>query len=262
MADVPTIYRVMENEAETDDTRVIWFGGRMSFQPGRFFMVWLPGIDEKPYAISHLADGYFGITVEKRGRFSTALCGVKKGDGVGFRGPYGRGFDAEGARLCIVAGGMGIAALARLHQADPEAPVLYGARTADEIIYRARFNEMRFFTDDGSFGEKGFPTDALPEVIDEHRIDLVYTCGPEVMMHRVFAICEEHHIECQASLERYMKCGLGLCGMCACDDRLVCRDGPVFGTELLRRLTDFGRTAMGPDGARVPLDDYFRPKGE
>lgn len=257
MADVPVMYRVVRVEEEAERANVLWFEGRMDFEPGHFFMVWLPGMDEKPYAISHIEESRFAITVEVRGKFSMRLIQSKPGQLLGLRGPYGNGFTVSG-RTCLVAGGMGIAAMALLHLRHPEAPLLYGARTAREVIFRKRFPEMRLFTDDGSAGEKGFPTDALPALIERENIRLVCTCGPEVMMTRVFRICEERGIECQASLERYMKCGIGVCGQCACGDRLVCRDGPVFDSAALRRMSDFGKTALLKNGRRAPVEEYFR----
>jgi len=257
MSDLPAMYRVLRADDEAENVRVVWFEGRVECEPGRFFMVWLPGLDEKPYAVSHLCEDRFAVTVQVRGRFSRALADLSPGDLVGLRGPYGRGFEVGAERVCIVAGGTGICAIARLHEAHPEAPVLYGAHTASQVIFRRRFPEMRLFTDDGSAGEKGFPTDALARVIEERAIELVCTCGPEAMMRRAFDICEAKGVACQASLERYMKCGIGVCGMCACDDRLVCRDGPVFGSEVLRTLKDFGRFAMTKEGRRVPVERYF-----
>ena len=86
--------------------------------------------------------------------------------------------------------------------------------------------------------------------------DMVYACGPEIMMYRVFQICESHGIPCQVSLERYMRCGFGVCGACVCGDRLVCRDGPVFGSEKLRSMADFNRTALLKSGEAVDMDRY------
>ena len=75
-------------------------------------------------------------------------------------------------------------------------------------------------------------------------------------MRVVFDLCEKHGVECQAALERYMKCGFGLCGQCACGDQLVCQDGPVFGSAALRRMEEFGRSARLKSGRKVPLKEY------
>ena len=89
----------------------------------------------------------------------------------------------------------------------------------------------------------------------------VYTCGPEVMMRALFALCEEFDVECQAALERYMKCGFGICGQCVCGEMLVCRDGPVFSSDALRRMEEFGRTARLKTGGRVPVQEFLKDPG-
>jgi dihydroorotate dehydrogenase electron transfer subunit len=257
MVDLPRMYRVVKLEHEAERTKVLWLRGHAESEPGQFFMVWIPGVDEKPYATSHVTKDGVAITVQVRGKFSTRLVQVREGEMIGLRGPYGKPFRPHG-RMAIVAGGMGVAAVGLLHEERPQAPFLCGAKTASEVIFAKRFPEMRVFTDDGSAGEKGFPTDALPDVIRSKRIELVCACGPEVMIKRVFDICEEHGIECQASLERYMKCGFGVCGQCACGQMLVCKDGPVFGSALLRQMPDFGKSALLKNGKRVAVHDYFR----
>ncbi len=70
-------------------------------------------------------------------------------------------------------------------------------------------------------------------------------------MKKVFEICEEQEIECQASLERYMKCGFGICGQCCIDDIMVCKDGPVLNSEQLRKLTEFGVFERDKSGSKV-----------
>jgi dihydroorotate dehydrogenase electron transfer subunit len=77
------------------------------------------------------------------------------------------------------------------------------------------------------------------------------------MMKQVFQICEEHDISCQVSLERYMRCGFGVCGACICSDQIVCKDGPVFGTEKIKKMPDFNVRALLKSGKDVALDQYF-----
>ena len=255
--ELPVMFRIDEVVQDAEHAWTLWMMGDYPISPGRFVMVWIPGVGEKPYAISFRTKERFAITVEVRGKFSAKLAQVGKGGMIGIRGPYGRGYETGGRRACFIAGGMGIAAMAMLCEQHPETPLLYGARTADEAIFPGRFPNMRLFTDDGSGGEKGFPTEALPEIIERDKVEVVCACGPEAMMVRVFQICEEHGIECQLSLERYMKCGFGVCGQCACGDRLVCQDGPVFHSTDLRAMGDFGKTALTKSGRRVTIQEYF-----
>jgi dihydroorotate dehydrogenase electron transfer subunit len=77
-------------------------------------------------------------------------------------------------------------------------------------------------------------------------------------MKSIFELCEENSVLCQASLERFMICGIGICGQCMCDNKRVCQDGPVFESETLRNLKDFGNSAMIKDGSKVSIDDYYK----
>ncbi|WP_456398522.1 iron-sulfur cluster-binding protein, partial [Palaeococcus sp. (in: euryarchaeotes)] len=104
-------------------------------------------------------------------------------------------------------------------------------------------DEIVFTTDDGSLGIKGFPTDVLAERKDE--FEQVYTCGPEIMMAKVLEIMDFKNV--QVSAERYMKCGIGVCGSCALGKYLVCKDGPVFYGEELKE-TELGKFKRLPDG--------------
>ena len=85
---------------------------------------------------------------------------------------------------------------------------------------------------------------------------IVYACGPEIMLYKLFQVCEKHQIEYYASLERIMRCGTGLCGLCALDPLglLVCKDGPIFSSEILRELEDFGKFKRDFSGKKIPID--------
>ena len=248
----PKMARVTDVREEAKDAQTLRMEGSMAFQPGQFVMVWIPRLDEKPYTLSAVTNEYVEITILRRGPFSSRLMELRPGVSIGLRGPYGKGFVA-GPNPIIVAGGCGIAPLAPLKDAMPDAPVIYGAKTADELMFRQRFPGMQICTDDGSAGYRGFPTDPLREYLDKSRQHTVYTCGPEVMMHAVFSVCEEYGVSCQAGMERYMKCGFGVCGQCACDDQLVCLDGPVFDSVALRRMREFGHTTRLKDGRRTKV---------
>lgn len=251
----PVMARVLSVRDEAAELRTLWLDRPMEFQPGQFIMLWLPDVDEKPYAVSATAPGRIAVTVRRRGPFSSRLMELAPGALVGVRGPYGHGFALQPGGV-IVAGGCGLALVASLKEALPDAPLILGARTADEVFYRERFPDMDICTDDGSEGHHGLPTDLLRERFGKGGVRVVYTCGPEVMMRAVFALCEEYDAQCQAALERYMKCGFGLCGQCTCGDRLVCQDGPVFASDALRTMEEFGRFARLKSGQKVTIQQY------
>jgi dihydroorotate dehydrogenase electron transfer subunit len=234
-----------------------------AFVPGRFFMLWLPRLGEKPYAVSYLDERRVGITAQARGPFSTALCALEPDARLGLRGPFGRGFwdlerYADSERVALIGGGCGMAVLGPLVRALPHAKVVQGARTADALLFTDEVPEQVIFTDDGSAGRQGFPTEWLEEQTAAGALDAVYTCGPEVMMAGVAWTCLRTGIACQASMERYMKCGIGVCGQCECDGRLVCQDGPTFSAEELARMPSFGHVRRDAAGRRIEVAEAAR----
>ncbi|GJQ58660.1 MAG: dihydroorotate dehydrogenase [Candidatus Scalindua sp.] len=246
------------------ETKTFIFKQKLSYQIGQFLMVWLPGVDEKPFAVSDYGDGFFGFTALARGRFTRLLHSMKVGEFVGIRGPFGRGFSipdtvANGTgNACVIGGGCGMASLTTLVEKIPHGSVtvLNGATTKSNLLFANRFQDTIFITDDGSIGIRGYPTDRLEELYKERRFSIIYTCGPEIMMFKVYEFCKNTGIPCEASLERYMKCGIGICGQCVCDGKMVCKDGPVFNLQELSTMTDFGRHSLLKSGQRVSVQDY------
>jgi dihydroorotate dehydrogenase electron transfer subunit len=229
-------------------------------EPGQFVMLWLPGVDEKPFAVARRNP--LTVTVARVGAFSTALHRRGVGDRVGWRGPYGRGYTLRHDRTSLlVAGGYGAAPLHFLatKAVDSGIPtvVAIGARTSLDLPYVERFEELGVkllvATDDGSAGRRGVITDLVSQFMADHHGLAVYACGPELMLVALHGLCIEHRIPGQFSLERYMKCGFGICGQCALDDLLVCQDGPVFTTEQLSGLRDFGRVQRSATGRALPI---------
>ncbi|MBW2989184.1 dihydroorotate dehydrogenase electron transfer subunit [Candidatus Woesearchaeota archaeon] len=250
---------------ENQKSRTYIFKGKISYQPGQFIMLWLPGIDEKPFAVSYLEDNLFGITVEEKGRFTKELSKIETGAEVGIRGPFGHGFEIKDSSIVAV-GGLGMAPALPLVKKIRNSTIIQGARSKDYLLYlenkdvlnliHKNHNKIIYCTDDGSFGIKGSITDVLGGILN-NKTKSIYTCGPEMMIKKVFEMCEANKVECQASLERYMRCGFGICGACACGDRLVCKDGPVFKSEDLRKMKEFGRSAMLKSGRKATLKEYF-----
>lgn len=230
-----------------------------AFEPGRFFMLWLPRLDEKPYAVSLLDDERVCVTAQVRGPFSTALSELGPGAKVGMRGPFGRGFwDVEryvdSSRAVLIGGGCGMAVMAPLARRLPNAVVVQGARSANVVLSLPGLENQRLFTDDGSAGRQGLPTDWLREQSAQHAFDMVYTCGPEAMMYAAADACRGAGVGCQVCLERYMKCGIGVCGQCECDGKRVCVEGPVFDLADLAEMPSFGRSRRDKTGAIVGPD--------
>ena len=144
-----------------------------------------------------------------------------------------------------------MACLATLVDRLNDVTIINGARTASELLYQKRFKEMRLCTEDGTVGFKGTTVDLLAELLKKQRFQKVYTCGPEKMMYKVVELCKRYSIECEVSLDRYIKCGFGVCGQCDCSGLRVCIDGPVFNTKGLSKMEDFGKVIIKKTGERV-----------
>ncbi len=238
---------------ESPSVRTIFFRGQLEFRPGQFVMVWVPGIDEVPMALSSGRS----ITVQNVGDATAALCALGPGDQLGIRGPFGNGFPETG-RVLAIAGGVGAAPLLPLAIAGRAETFLLGARTADELLFWEELGKrtrLRIATDDGSAGHHGRVTDLLAGE-DPAAYDRICVCGPEKMMYAVLRMLDQAGIADHAyfSLHRYMKCGIGLCGSCCIDpDGLrVCRDGPVFRGDTLRN-SEFGHYCRDASGRRQPV---------
>ncbi len=218
----------------------------------------------------------FSVTVQKVGPTTGQLFRHGKGDAVGITGQKGRLFTlpdpagkeaAHGAasksRVLLVAGGVGIAPLRALYQhlfaegfGTADLKLLYGVRTKKELIFAAEikgsFGTLPpepgaiLFSDDGSLGIHGFPTERLTETFRDFFPSHVYFCGPEPMLKAAYKTIEDSVKTDESiiwpqvieySLETRFYCGVGICGLCSCEKdlkgRLVCRDGPIFSHEEL-----------------------------
>ncbi|MHC4321875.1 MAG: dihydroorotate dehydrogenase electron transfer subunit [Planctomycetota bacterium] len=262
--DQPVMMKIDKIIDESDGTKSFMFRHKLYYDPGQFIMVWLPGIDEKPFAVSYLSDDFFGITVLERGKFTKLLHKMEPGEQLGIRGPFGHGFsfpdnisNGKGS-ACVIGGGCGMASVTVLIEKlqDNNPTILMGAATSTSLFFKNRYKNITLFTDDGSEGIKGYPTDILGDLHNKHGYDIIYTCGPEIMMFKVYEFCKKHDIQFEASLERYMKCGIGICGQCVCDGQMVCKDGPVFDLQALSNMDDFGKFSLLKSGQRVSLKEY------
>ena len=258
-SDLPAVLPISKVIREGKGQKTIFVKHRADVKPGQFYMLWIPGIDSKPYAVSYCNKNEIGFTSAAIGKFSNAFDKLKVGDKIGLFGPYGNSFSAKN-NACVVAGGIGISSVSTLIDKLKNPTIIYGTRKKECLIYLKRYKNKKLLiaTDDGSYGRRGFTTDVLKELLQDKnkKIKIVYTCGPEIMMKKVFEICRKHNIECEASLERFMKCAFGVCGACAIDDKLVCIDGPIFNSEQLDKLDEFGKYARIKTGRKVSLKDY------
>lgn len=174
------------------------------------------------------------------------LGSLQPGDTVNCVLPLGNGFEkpsgkTAGSKLLLIGGGVGVAPLlymgAMLKDQDREVTFLLGGRSAKDVLLLDEFKKygrVCVTTEDGTLGEKGFVTNH--SVLSDD-FDKIYTCGPTPMMKAVARYANEKGIDCEASLENMMACGLGACLCCVektTEGNLcVCKEGPVFNIKRL-----------------------------
>ncbi len=232
------------------------------FAPGQFNMLTVFGVGEVPISLSGdpAAPDRLVHTVRAVGPVSAALARVEPGGAVGLRGPFGAGWpmaEAAGRDVVLVAGGLGLAplrpALYRLlaeRERYGNVVLLYGTRSPDEILFRREIETWRRRLDidievtvDHAAGDwhghVGVVTTLIPRAAFDPLHALALVCGPEVMMRFAISALRDAGLAEEAvylSMERNMKCAVGLCGHCQFGPVLVCRDGPVFRFDRLRGL--------------------------
>ncbi len=254
---VPRLFRLVGRRQDTADTFTLLLepndGVPLAFIPGQFTMLSAFGVGEVPISVSgnaHLA-GPLQHTVRDVGAVTHALARASVGDVVGVRGAYGTGWvvtDGRPGDVVFVAGGIGLAPLRpavlevlSCREEYGRVVVLYGARSPDELLFTDELKqwegqgvEVLVTVDYGPTtwtGRVGLVTKLIPRAGFDPMSTLAFICGPEVMMrHTALALVargvRSNHI--RVSLERNMRCGVGLCGHCQYRELFVCVDGPVL----------------------------------
>ena len=254
----PAIIQEIIKENELVKTFVLAFEDVLAaydfnYQPGQFMMISAPHCGEAPISFSSSPSrpGTFGLTIRKTGQLTDVVHELKTGDMIGVRGPYGRPFpmeELEGRDLLFVAGGIGLAPLRSAltfgldnREKYGKIQLLYGTKHPTELCFRNELQEWQeqgidclITVDEGSeewSGRKGLVTKLLDEVDVTGDKLTALVCGPGIMIRFVLDRLKELGLsdgQMITTLERHMKCGVGICNHCYLDGRLVCVDGPVF----------------------------------
>ncbi len=261
MTEYPMITaKIKKTQKENDKATTYELVYRLEAEPGQFIMLWLPGSGERPMGIADTNP--LMISVAHIGGFTEKMRELKEGDPISFRGPMGNGFKTEKAKsLLLVAGGTGVVPLHLLAKkakaSDKRVFAVLGAKTSAELLYEKRMlnlaEELLLTTDDGSKGFKGNAVQGAEELLKKHAVDLVCACGPERMMKALAEFCQKKNLPCYVSLERYMKCGTGICGSCMIGDKRVCKDGPVFSATDVLGFREFGNSKRDASGRKAQL---------
>ncbi len=244
---------------ENNSLRTFSFDGKLEAAPGQFIMLTIFSQGEKPFSILDADADSFSITIKNIGPFTDRLFQMKVGDLVSVRGPYGQSFSQNLGRVLLVGGGYATPPLRFLAKILRASGVDYlvsinGARTINDLLYVHDFDELSdrslIATDDGSMGHKGTSVDLMEDILSEERFDQIYISGPEKMMRAAVPVAKRHHLSYEVNLERYMKCGVGVCGSCVMDPLglILCIEGPIIDARTLDKLEEFGVSHRGKTG--------------
>jgi len=212
---------------------------------GQFVIVRLDEFAERiPLTIcdADKARGTITLIIQQLGRSTQDLCALKAGDRIkDVLGPLGNPTEIEKfGTVVIIGGGVGAAELytaaKALKEKSNKVVAIVGARNKGLIILEDEFrtiaDEVLITTDDGSYGIKGFVTDALKKVISEEKVDRIICCGPIPMMKAVTMTAKPHNIPTIVSLNAILLDATGMCGSCRCTiegkTKFSCVDGPEF----------------------------------
>jgi NAD(P)H-flavin reductase len=234
---------------------------RFDFQPGQFNMVYVPGVGEVAISISSdPEEETLEHTIRIVGRTTRAIDRLGVGDVLGIRGPYGNGWPLQEARwkdLVFVTGGLGCAPVSgaveyvfRRRANYGRVTILHGVKKAADLIHRERFEAWRRHPDTTVLLTSDQPdrhwhdrTGVVTELFDEVAFDpsctLLLMCGPEVMLRYAADLLGRRGLPEErmfVSLERNMKCAVGLCGHCQLGPSFVCKDGPIYRLSVIRRF--------------------------
>lgn len=251
--DFPYSVRIKKITRETEIVKSYVFEYPLRAKPGQFVSLWLPGVDEKPFSIAFDDGKNYTLAIAAIGLMTREIEKLKAGDMFGVRGPYGTNFTWKPhAKIAMLAGGYGAAPLyftATLASKDDcKIDFFHGSRNADHLLFASKIKKLKNVkylpsTDDGSAGFSGTNAQNWQNKMAEgSKYDLIMTCGPERMMKAVSDIAWQKKIDAQVSVERYMKCGFGVCGNCCVDELGIttCQNGPIMNNKQARQITEFG----------------------
>jgi len=263
----PAPYRIQRVRRETDDTFTLELAQSMGvkpppFLPGQFNMLYVFGVGEVAISISGnpATPETLIHTTRAVGSVTKAMSQLHAGQMLGIRGPYGTAWpiqEAEGDDILIITGGIGLAPLRPLiyhllahRDRYGKVVLLYGARTPADILYRKEIEQWRgrfdfdvLITVDRATnnwrGQVGVVTQLIQRAPFDPYHASAFVCGPEVMMTYSIESLEKRGVpaaKTYLSLERNMKCAIGLCGHCQYGPAFVCKDGPVFRFDQIEHL--------------------------
>lgn len=211
---------------------------------GQFVHVKVEGFSlRRPISICEITSDTIRIVFDIRGDGTNQLSKLQTGDLIDIIVPLGNGFKLLDStkKAVLIGGGIGVPPMLNLANFYKEnSTAIIGFRNQNSVILEEDFikanAKTQVYTDDGSYQNKGHVGIGLTNLLENEKPDIIYACGPHIMLKAVVELANKYSIPCQVSLEERMGCGVGACLVCACkavkDGKEyfahVCKDGPVF----------------------------------
>lgn len=211
-------------------------------KPGQFINILVDGFTlRRPISICEIFEDSIRVVFAVRGKGTAKMAEWNVGTKVDIVAPLGHGFKdiVSGEKLLVVGGGIGTPPLLELAKRSDHVKAILGFRNKDMVILEEDYKKQGttiVCTDDGSYGENGFVTKFLIQLLETEKFDRIAACGPKPMLKAIAEIANQYNVFCEISLEERMACGVGACLGCQCiiekdgkkQTAHVCKDGPVF----------------------------------
>lgn len=212
---------------------------------GQFISIFCDGLTlRRPFSVFSNNNGKIGVLFKERGKGTEYIKSLKPNQSIDIIGPLGNGFEILNKKALLIGAGIGVAPISflksKLQERKIENLFACGFLNKDEVPENIKIDKI--YTDDGSLGEKGSILNYLEELIKEYEPEIIYACGPHIVLKTIAEYGEKYSIETQIAMEKVMACGIGVCRGCVIDikkegiiqNATVCKDGPVFkGNEVI-----------------------------
>jgi NAD(P)H-flavin reductase len=266
---IPRPFEVVSTRRETHDVTTLMVEPAddrscFEFEPAQFGMIGVPGVGEVPISFSNHPDTSrcLAVTIRAAGAVTAAITSTGVGGVISVRGPYGTAWPIDlvtGRDVLFVAGGLGLAplrsgifAVAEESSQRGSIGIVYGARTPGDMLFKGdleiwselvdvKVHLTVDHADDGWSGEVGLVTALFDTALAALTTPLVMMCGPDIMMINASRDLVARGVAADniwLTMERNMKCAVGLCGHCQFGPLFVCKDGPVFRYDQISELLE------------------------
>lgn len=212
---------------------------QVDVEAGQFVSIYCDGLTlRRPFSVFTNDNGNIGVLFKERGKGTDYIKSLKIGDIVDLTGPFGNSFNIENKKSLLVGAGIGVAPVSylksKLDEKNIENMFIAGFLNKDEVPNCVKTDNI--YTDDGSIGKKGSILTYLESIIQDYKPEVIYACGPHIVLKTIAEMGIKYNIETQVSMEKVMVCSIGVCRGCVIDvikdgkivNAAVCKEGPVF----------------------------------